>query len=76
MRSTSKNYDPSWFKMSFLLHLLAVVLGIVAGNYVYMYELKPYYAFNQLQTYPHLDVPLGWRDLTSPVADLSASALF
>lgn len=55
-KSTSKSYDPNWFKMSFMLHLFAVVLGIYAGIYVYSYELKPYYDMNRLQTYPHLDV--------------------
>lgn len=53
---TSKSYDPSWYKMSFLLHLLAVVAAVFFGQATYYYEMKPYYELARLQTYPQLDV--------------------
>lgn len=53
---TSKEYDPSWFKMSFLLHLFAAVSASWYGYSTYYYQMKPYYELARLQTYPQLDV--------------------
>jgi len=53
---SSKDYDPSWFKMSFLLHLFAGVSAAWYGYSTYYYQMKPYYELARLQTYPQLDV--------------------
>lgn len=54
--STKREYDPSWYKLSFLMLLVAIILALVGGAYTYYNFLKPYYDYAVLQTYPQLDV--------------------
>jgi len=53
---TRAGYDPSWYKMSFMLMLTAYVCGIFAGEYNYYNYLLKFYQIERLQTYPHVDV--------------------
>jgi hypothetical protein len=53
---TRNSFDPVWYKMTFVLHLLAVLLAFGIGSWNFTTYLNPYFQLNKLQSYPQLDV--------------------
>jgi len=49
------NVDPSWYYFSAFALLLAVILGIVAGDLNFWYHMQPVYDIENLNVYPSVN---------------------
>lgn len=48
-------YEPTWWIFLFATSLLAFVLGLLAGNWIYVTYLEPYFEVTNLNTYDDVD---------------------
>jgi len=48
--------DPTWYRFSALSLTFAVLAGTVTGLYTYVNYMGPYYEYQSLEVYPHVDV--------------------
>lgn len=53
---TRASYVPSWYKVCLILMVAAFISAEAFGWYNYIKRMRPFYEWEQLQSYPHVDV--------------------